>query len=207
MNLDLKFVIFGLIITFALIPLYIYRKEIYNKFVKPGDIKIFIKDVDAYLSLQHPKIKFDTSKILKKVEDEKDIRRKEILIVEDLIKQFVNHEYELSTQKLISKDKLWNNYDQNSKLLKDNKFPIDWNQRKEVAWIRDKNKCNRCGTKIKLIDAQALLAKQMKNGGGFNLENIVILCSDCARIIKSSNIEKTSRDLIVLDNLMKRVSN
>lgn len=207
MNLDLKFVIFGLIITFALIPLYIYRKEIYNKFVRPGDIKIFIKDVDAYLSLQHPKIKFDTSKILKKVEDEKDIRRKEILIVEDLIKQFVNHEYELSTQKLISKDKLWNNYDQNSKLLKDNKFPIDWNQRKEVAWIRDKNKCNRCGTKIKLIDAQALLAKQMKNGGGFNLENIVILCSDCARIIKSSNIEKTSRDLIVLDNLMKRVSN
>ncbi len=206
MVLDLGFIIFGSIIILALIPLYIYRKEIYNSFKKTGNIKTFIREVDAYLSINYPRIKFDFSNILKKTQDEKNIKIKQILIVEDLVKQFSNYEYELRTQKSIPKDKLWSSYDSNSKLLKDNKFPIDWHQRKEAAWIRDKNRCDRCGTKIKLIDAQVLLAKQMKNGGGFNLENIVILCSDCARVLKSSNIEKTSKDLIILDNLMKRVS-
>ena len=207
MRLDLEFILFGCIIILILIPLYIYRKEIYNRFRKTGNIQIFLKDVDAYLSTHHPKVSFDFKNILQKVEEEKDIRVKEILIVEDLVRQFSSYEYELTTQKSISKDKLWSSYDSNSKLLKDNKFPIDWNQRKEAAWIRDKNKCNRCGTKVKLVDAQALLAKQMKNGGGFNLENIVILCSDCSRILKSSNIERTSKDLLILDNLMRRVTN
>ena len=207
MILDLGFIIFGSIIILALIPLYIYREEIYNKFRKTGNIKVFIRDVDTYLSIHYPKINFEFSSILKKVEDEKDIRVKEILIVEDLVKQFSNYEYELTTQKSIAKDKLWSSYNTNSTLLKDNKFPVDWNQRKEAAWIRDRNKCNRCGNKIKLLDAQVLLAKQMKNGGGFNLENIVILCSDCARVIRSSNIERTSKDLIILDNLMRRVTN
>ena len=207
MKLDIEFIIYSVIIIFCLIPLYIYRKEIYSKFSKAGDIKIFIKDIDAYLSLHYPKINFDFSNILKKVEEEKDIKRKEILVVEDLVSQFATYEYELTTQKSVSRDKLWSSYDNNSKLLKDNKFPIDWSQRKEAAWIRDKNKCNRCGTKIKLIDSQALLAKQMRNGGGFNLENIVILCSDCARLVRTSNIEKTSRDLLISDRLMKRVKN
>jgi len=207
MKLDIEFIIYSVIIIFCLIPLYIYRKEIYSKFSKSGNIKIFIKDIDAYLSLHYPKINFDFSNILKKVEEEKDIKIKEILVVEDLVSQFATYEYELTTQKSVSRDKLWSSYDNNSKLLKDNKFPIDWNQRKEAAWIRDKNKCNRCGTKIKLIDSQALLAKQMRNGGGFNLENIVILCSDCARLVRTSNIEKTSRDLLISDRLMKRVKN
>ncbi len=207
MKLDIEFIIYSVIIIFCLIPLYIYRKEIYSKFSKSGNIKIFIKDIDAYLSLHYPKINFDFSNILKKVEEEKDIKIKEILVVEDLVSQFATYEYELTTQTSVSRDKLWSSYDNNSKLLKDNKFPIDWNQRKEAAWIRDKNKCNRCGTKIKLIDSQALLAKQMRNGGGFNLENIVILCSDCARLVRTSNIEKTSRDLLISDRLMKQVKN
>lgn len=47
----------------------------------------------------------------------------------------------------------------------------------------------------------------MKNGGGFNLENIVILCNDCSRVIRSENLEKTRKDLKILDNLMRRVTN
>ncbi|WP_157840859.1 hypothetical protein [Halarcobacter anaerophilus] len=45
----------------------------------------------------------------------------------------------------------------------------------------------------------------MKDGGGFNLENIVILCNDCSRIIKSSNLEKTRKDLNLLDKLMGKI--
>ncbi len=206
MVLDIKFTIIGSLLIFSLIPLYIYRKEIYNRFYKQGDIKKFIRDVDSYLSTNHPRIRFNFN-ILKKVENEKDIRIKETLIVEDLVGQFVYHEYELYTQKSVTKDKLWNGYDSNSKLLKDNKLPIDWQQRKEAAWLREEGKCNRCGTKSKLVDSQVLLAKQMRNGGGFNLENIVVLCNDCTRVIKSSNLEKTRKDLLILDNLMRKVAN
>lgn len=206
MNLDLEFIILGTLIIIALAPLYIYRKEIYKRFAKKGNIKIFIKELDSYLSYNYPKISFNYN-IADKVKDEEDFRLKEMLIVEDLVKQFAYYDYELNTQPSIAKEKLWNNYDQNSRLLKDNKFPIDWSQRKEAAWIRDNGKCNRCGTKVTLVDANPLLAKQMKNGGGFNLENIVILCNDCSRVIKSENIEKTRKDLKILDNLMRRVTN
>lgn len=208
MNLDLEFNIYGTIIILTLIPLYIYREKIYKRFYKTGNTKDFLKNLQIHINTQYPKIKFDCSYIVKKVEtEEKDIRIKETLIVEEIVRQFANYKYQLSTQNGISKEKIWSSYEHNSKLLKDNKFPVDWNQRKEAAWTRDKNRCNRCGTKVKLLDSHALLAKQMKDGGGFNLENIVILCSDCARLVKTSNIEKTSKDLNILDDLMLRVTN
>jgi len=205
MFLDFKFVFFGSLVTLSLIPLYIYRKEIYKRFSKKGNLKVFIKDLNAYLTYNYPKINFNFD-IVEKLDEKDLLKTKQILIIEDLNNQFSYYEYELSTQKSVSKEKLWSSYDQNSTLHKDNKFPIDWPQRKEAAWNREEGKCNRCGTKTKLVDANALLAKQMKDGGGFNLENVVILCNDCTRIIKSSNLEKTKKDLNFLDKLMKKVS-
>jgi hypothetical protein len=205
MFLDFKFVFFGSLVILSLIPLYIYRKEIYKRFSKKGNIKVFIKDLKAYLTYNYPKINFNFD-IVEKIDEKDLLKTKQILIIEDLARQFVYFEYELSTQKGVPKEKLWSSYDQNSTLHKDNKFPIDWPQRKEAAWNREEGNCNRCGTKTKLVDANALLAKQMKNGGGFNLENVVILCNDCARIIKSQNLEKTKKDLNFLDKLMKKVS-
>jgi len=205
MFLDFKFVFFGSLITLSLIPLYIYRKEIYKRFSKKGNLKVFIKDLNIYLTYNYPKINFNFN-IVEKLDEKDLLKTKQILVIEDLARQFVYFEYELSTQKSVSKEKLWSSYDQNSTLHKDNKFPVDWPQRKEAAWNREEGKCNRCGTKTKLVDTNALLAKQMKDGGGFNLENVVILCNDCTRIIKSSNLEKTKKDLNFLDKLMKKVS-
>ncbi|NVJ53959.1 MAG: HNH endonuclease [Campylobacteraceae bacterium] len=204
MVLDLKYVLIGFIIIGSLIPLYIYRKEIYKRFYKKGSTKGFMKDCEIYLVSNHPKIKFNFN-IEKKYEDEKDIRIKETLIVEDLISQYIEYDYELITQKSVPKEVLWGGYEANSRLIKDNKRPSDWAKRREVAWNRDKGKCNRCGIKTKLVDAQVLLAKQMKDGGGFNLENIVVLCSDCAKVIKSENKQKTAKDLNITYNLMKKV--
>ncbi|MCP4969018.1 MAG: HNH endonuclease [Arcobacter sp.] len=207
MVLDLQFIIFGSIIILSLVPLYIYREKVFKKFYKSNnDIKFFLENIAIYLSATYPKIPFRNNNF-KKYTKENNMRTQEILIIEELVKQYVNYEYELKTQKSIPKEKLWSSYEKNSKLLKDNKLPIDWQQRKETACLRDNNKCNRCGTKIKSSNANILLAKQMKNGGGFNLENIVVLCPDCTKILKSSNLEKTSRDLNILDNLMKKVSN
>ena len=61
------------------------------------------------------------------------------------------------------------------------------------------------GLKIDLSNSNALLVKQMKDGGGFNLENIVILCHDCTKIVKSSNLDKTTKDLVLLDKLVKKI--
>ncbi len=205
MLLDSKFVFFGSLIIISLIPLYIYRKEIYKGLSKKGNLKVFIEDLKIYLSYNYPKINFNFN-IVEKLEKNDSFKTKQILIIEDLNSQFSYYEYELNTQKSVSKDKLWSSYEQNSTLHKDNKLPIDWSKRKEIAWFREDGKCNRCGTKTKLVDANALLAKQMKNGGGFNLENIVILCNDCTRIIKSQNLEKTKKDLKFLDKLMKKVT-
>ncbi|RXK07133.1 hypothetical protein [Halarcobacter bivalviorum] len=204
MVLDLRFVFIGFLVIASLIPLYIYRKEIYKRFYKTGSIKAFLKDCEIYLVSNFPKISFDFNCYLK-YENEKDIRIKETLIVEDFVNQFIAHEYELTTQNSVAKELLWGGYEANSRLIKDNKRPTDWAQRKETAWNREAGKCNRCGTKTKLIDSQALLAKQMKDGGGFNLENIVILCSDCSKIIRSENKQRTAKDLNLTYNLMKKV--
>jgi len=205
MVLDTSFIIVGSILILSLIPLFIYRKRIYRRFNKTDDTSLFEEDVKIYLTNNYPKIKFNYD-ALKKFDNEKNIQVKQILKIEELIKQFVNFKYELSTQKGVHHTMLWSGYDQNSKLLKDNKYPKDWARRRKAAWTRDEGICNRCGYKTKISEANALLAKQMKDGGGFNLENIVILCNDCARIIKSSNLEKTSKDLNLLDKLMDKVN-
>lgn len=206
MVLDLKFIIAGTLIILALIPLYIYRKTIYKKLFKSKtDIKPFVKVLNEYLIKNYPRINFNFD-ILEKLADEKDFKVKQILIIEDLVSQFAYYEYSLETQKGVDPEKLWTGYDQNSKLLKDNTYPKDWAQRKSTAWVRDDGKCNRCGTKIKIENSNALLAKQMKDGGGFNLENIVILCNDCSKVIKSSNMERTKKDLHILDELMKKTT-
>ncbi|QKF82654.1 HNH endonuclease [Halarcobacter ebronensis] len=206
MVLDVDFIIASLLVILTLIPLYIYRKEIYKKFSRSGNTETFIKDVKVYLQQNYPKIQFDFS-VLNKHQNEKDVKLRELMIVEELARQFAYFEYELHTQKDTSKDMHWSGYEQNSILQKDNKLPPDWAQRKSVAWKRDNGKCNRCGTQISLPDANALFAKQMRDGGGFNLENIVILCNDCSKIIKSSNLEKTIKDLPLLDKLIKKVDN
>lgn len=204
MVLDITFIISGCLIILSFVPLYIYRKEIYIKLIRKADIKTFIKDLISYLKLNYPKIDFDFN-ATNKFKDEEDEKLRQILIIEEFVKQFTYYEYSLSTQGSVPKNMLWSSYDQNSILLKDNKFPTDWAQRKKTAWIRDKGSCNRCGCKIELQNSNALLAKQMKDGGGFNLENIVTLCNDCSRIMKSSDLEKTKRDLNILDALMKKV--
>ena len=204
MILDLKFVLLGFLIIALIIPLYIYRKEIYKRVYKKGSTKGFLKDCEIYLVSNHPNITFNFN-IVSKYEDEKDIRIKETLIVEDFVNQYIEYEYELRTQRTLPKESLWGGYDANSILIKDNKRPVDWARRKEAAWNRDNGKCNRCGIKTKLVDSQALLARQMKDGGGFNLENIVILCSDCSKTVKSDNKQRTAKDLNLTYNLMKKV--
>lgn len=198
MVLDLEFIIYSSLLIGILIPLFIYRKKIlkYNK--TNGEFNLFIKDLRLHLSNHHPKINFDFS-IIDKTLNEHDLRTRETIIVEDIVKQFINFEYEKRTQSPVDKDKLWVGYDEKSK--SNPKLPTDWKQRKELAWMRENKKCNRCGNKITLKDSYTQFAKSIENGGGYNFENIIILCQDCNIILKSENNDKLPA-LELYDKLM-----
>lgn len=204
MKLDLEYIIIGFLIISCLLPLYIYKKVIYKRIYKKGNIKGFLKDCEIFLSSNYPKIPFNFD-IKNKYEEEKDIKIKQTLIAENFINQFINYEYEPSTQSSVPEKILWNDYKINSIPIKENKRPSDWAKRKETAWNRDGKKCNRCGTNVKLNDSQIILAKDIIFGGQFNLENIIILCSDCAKVVKSEN--KTPVDLNITLKLMEKVEN
>lgn len=199
MNLDLEFIFYSSILIGSIIPLYIYRQRIFSFAYKTGSLEFFIQDLKLHMKKEHPKIRFDYS-IIQKTKNEKDIRIQETLIVEDIVNQFFNYEYEKRTQKGVSKDKLWTGYEDKSKT--NSKTPKDWTERRELAWSRDNQSCNRCGTKIKFENTYTTFAKSIKDGGGYNLENIIVLCSDCNKILNSTNPINTIASLSLNEKLM-----
>jgi hypothetical protein len=201
--LDSTFVILSTLLTICLIPLYLYRQRIFSFAYKTGSLEFFIKDLKQHMQKEHPKMSFDYS-IIEKTIDEKDIRIRETLIAEDIINQFYYYEYEKNTQRGIPREKLWTGYEEKS--FSNPKTPIDWQERRELAWQRDKNKCNRCGTDIKLEDVFTSFAKDIPKGGGYNFENIIILCSDCNKVLNSKNPKNTIASLHLNDELLNYVT-
>ena len=147
----------------------------------------------------HPKIDFDYS-IIEKTKNEVNLKIRETLIVEDIINQFFNYDYSIKTQNDIPREKHWINYEEKSK--SNPKYPSDWLLRKEFAWKRDNKSCNRCGNNLTLNESHTHFAKDIKDGGGYNLENIVILCVDCNKILNSQNPKNTISSLVLNDKLM-----
>lgn len=199
MRLELDFVIYACLIIATLLPLYIYRKKIFSFKYSDNGFSFFIKDLKLHLSKYYPKINFDYS-IIEKTQNEQDLKVRETLIVENIIEQFFNFDYQKKTQESVSKDKLWANYIEKSN--SNSKFPNDWTQRKELVWKRDNKCCNRCGNKISLEASYTTFVNEIKNGGGYNVENIIILCSDCNKIINSTNPKSTIFSLSLNDSLM-----
>jgi hypothetical protein len=202
LRLELDFIIYGSLLIAALIPLYIYRKKIFTFKYSDNGFSFFIKDLKLHMAKHHPKIKFDYS-IIEKTQNEQDLKVRETLIVENIIEQFFNYDYKKKTQGSVSNDKLWINYIEKSN--SNPKYPNDWSQRKDAAWRRDEKSCNRCGNKISLEATYTSFVNEIKDGGGYNIENIIILCSDCNKIINSTNPKNTIFSLSLNDSLMMYV--
>jgi hypothetical protein len=199
-RLDINFTIASILLISSLLPLYIYRKKIFAFKYKKGDnLPLFIKDLKLHMTQHHPKIKIDYS-IIGKSENEDDLKIRETLIVEDIVQQFFNYNYQKKTQKSVEKEKLWLNYMEKSN--SNPKYPNDWSQRKELSWKKDNKCCNRCGDRIALDSTYTNFVKDIKDGGGYNFENIVILCSDCNKILNSTNDKNTISSLALNDILM-----
>jgi len=204
MILDLNFIIIGTLIIISLIPLYIYKDKIIHLIYKKNDFNSFVNDIRIYLKQHYPKIKFDIQQAVEDTKTEQNPNTRLILVIENLIWQFINHKYTSKTKDPINKELLWSNYLENCKPNKD-KLPTDWSKRKEFTWQRDKHICQRCGLKLKLDDAKVVLLKPIKDGGQYNFENLETLCNDCNKILKSSDLSKTAKSLNIFDNLMNKV--
>ena len=200
MRLDITFIIASILLISSLLPLYIYRKKIFSFKYKKGDnFSLFIRDLKLHMTQHHPKIKIDYS-IIGKSENEHDIKIRETLIVENIVQQFFNYSYQKKTQESVDKENLWLNYMERSN--SNPKYPNDWTQRKEFAWKRDNKCCNRCGDNISLDSTYTNFVKEIKDGGGYNFENIIILCSDCNKVLNSTNSKNTLSSLSISDTLM-----
>lgn len=151
----------------------------------------------------YPKINIEYSAIIEKTKNELNLGIRETLIVEDVVKQFFNFEYSKKTQNSIPKEKIWVNYEEKS--VSNPKHPSDWPLRKDFAWRRDNKCCNRCGNTLDLKDSYTNFVKEIKDGAGYNLENIITLCTDCNKIINSTNPKSTISSLVLSDKLMSFV--
>jgi len=183
-----------IIIVFSL--LYIFRKKILKFYYKNSNFDVFLKNVQEYLTTQHPKIKFDYSIINKLLLEPNPITRQYALI-DNLINQFLAAPIDLSSvHKPISQNQLWDSYTFNAKPIGTN-LPTDWAKRKIVALQRDENICQRCGTSVKPETAHLFLIKSIKDGGQFYLENLIIICQDCKKV----NTKKDLKYLNIQDTL------
>lgn len=202
MILNLDYVIFSSLIIACLLPLYIYKEKIFKVKIKAKEdegFPLFLKDLKSYMLHHHPKIDIDY-RIVEKTKDEENMELRQTLIIESVIKQFFNYPYPKETQATIPREKLWINYEEKSK--SNPKYPSDWPLRKEFAWKRDNKNCSRCGNELNIDEAYTSFVKEITDGGGYNLENIITLCVNCNKILNSKNPKSTISSLNLNDNLM-----
>jgi hypothetical protein len=197
--LDINFIIPIVLIIIGLFVYIIILKKLKPNNLTNSEFELFLKNVKNHMKQFHPKIKIDYSKIDKKKKDE-SLEDREKIVIESVIAQYFNSPYEKNTQDGIAKEKYWLNYYEKS--VSNSKFPSDWPLRKEAALRRDDSNCNRCGQRLTYDESTTTFVKDINKGGGYNLENIIILCSDCNRILNTNNPKNTMYSLTLNDKLM-----
>lgn len=202
MILGFDYIFLSSIIILFIIPLYIYRKKVFKFLYNKDDFPSFLKDFKTFSQIIFPKIKFDFSKI--DMPDKSltpDVQK--VLVIENILNQYIEHKYIKKTQINIKKELLWGSYELDS-IPKKNSIPKDLSKRKELTLSRDNHKCNRCGKSIKTNTSMLLLVKPIENEGTYHFENLTVVCNDCHRIINNNNPSKILKDLVIYDILIKK---
>lgn len=203
MVLGLDYTIFASIIILTLIPLYLFRDKIVHFIYPKSDFNMFLTEVKKYITRNHPKVNFKYS-IVESTKNIENPEERQILIIENLVSQFCNHEFDIQSAGGISGDNIWRNYQEHNKPIK-GRLPSDWARRKEIVWNRDDKRCLRCGKPVDINDAQLALIKKVDLGGEYNFENLMTLCFDCNKIYNSEDLSKTMKYLDIKDSLMQKV--
>ena len=171
-------------------------KKIKSLFSKSDDLEkyeIFVNLLKNYLENYYPKILFDFSN-KNRLQKEFNLDLQKSFLIESLIKQFIEFDYKKITQNSVKRELTWEGYGLNSTPNK--KVPNDFIRRKEIIFLRDKQICNRCGNKIEKVNqAYISFIKDVEFGGGYNVENLALICVDCNQVL--SNKDKAYKDILL----------
>ena len=166
---------------------------------------LFLRQLDEKLKTTYPKLKFDF-RYLDKIQDEPNPDAKKYALIDNIINQYEALEFNpKSSMKSIPQNMLWSSYAFNSKNVK-NKLPEDWLLRKNAIYERDEKTCQKCSKKMQAKDSDILFVKPLEKGGDFYLENMILVCNDCAKIEKYK-LDKTQpiKFLEIREDLYKLV--
>lgn len=201
MKLGYEFILASIAMFLMLLPLYIYVKKRKNNLFEKSDLDHFKHEVEIYFTNRHPFVELDYSVFETSKEQATTDDMEEVMVIEDLVSQFIQMPYALKTQPSVGKELQWATYEENSFVKKD-KIPKDLSQRKELVYRRDLQTCKRCGQKLKPTDAYLGMIKKIEDGGTYHLENLVTFCVDCNRIVKSDEPSKLASSLKIYDDLI-----
>ena len=132
--------------------------------------------------------------------EEDNLKVQKAMLIYEVIRQFADFKWEKRTQKSVKKDLIWSGYGINSQPNK--KIPQDFLRRKELVFFREQGTCNRCGNVMdKIQKSSIILAQESDENGGYNVENLILLCSNCYNLIQNQDKSFSEIPLRIRDDL------
>ena len=174
-------------------------KEEEIKELKLDKFQLFLDLVNSYLKREYPSINFDLS-FYKDKKEEDNLKVQKATLIAEVIRQFADFHWEKKTQKSVKKEILWSGYGVNSQPSK--KIPQDFLRRKELVFFREEGICNRCGNIMdKIQKSSIILAQESGENGGYNVENLILLCSSCYNLTQNQDKSFSEIPLRIRDDL------
>lgn len=174
-------------------------KEEEIKELKFNKFQLFLDLVNSYLKREYPSINFDLS-FYKDKKEEDNLKVQKATLIAEVIRQFADFHWEKKTQKSVKKEILWSGYGVNSQPSK--KIPQDFLRRKELVFFREEGICNRCGNIMdKIQKSSIILAQESGENGGYNIENLILLCSSCYNLTQNQDKSFSEIPLRIRDDL------
>lgn len=174
-------------------------KEEEIKELKLDKFQLFLDLVNSYLKREYPNINFDLS-FYKDKKEEDNLKVQKATLIAEVIRQFADFHWEKKTQKSVKKEILWSGYGVNSQPSK--KIPQDFLRRKELVFFREEGICNRCGNIMdKIQKSSIILAQESDENGGYNVENLILLCSSCYNLTQNQDKSFSEIPLRIRDDL------
>ena len=174
-------------------------KEEEIKELKLDKFQLFLDLVNSYLKREYPSINFDLS-FYKDKKEEDNLKVQKATLIAEVIRQFADFHWEKKTQKSVKKEILWSGYGVNSQPNK--KIPQDFLRRKELVFFREQGTCNRCGNIMdKIQKSSIILAQGSGENGGYNIENLILLCSSCYNLTQNKDKSFSEIPLRIRDDL------
>ncbi len=174
------------------------KKIIIKQLYPKTTLDLFLSKLKVFLDKTYPDFKFDLS-IVEQTKSIEDPNQRKYTIIDEVFTQYKNIKLDKSKYPQSTSQSLqWNSYVFNCEPNKD-KLPSDWVKRKNALIIRDHKKCIRCSKNVTIDNMKIYMIKSIKNGGKYNLENLLPVCKDCEKIL--NNETKKFSQLNIKDTL------